>query len=529
MASVIIVGSGPSAAGAALALAGRGHEILVLDLGTELESDHRGIVEQLAVEPAADWAPDQVAAISQQPVASSRNSLPQKRTYGSDYPFRDVGQLHGMRFLNGANSAPISSAYGGFSNVWGAQVMPFSRATFDTWPVEWADMARAYTAVLDEVPLAAETDDLAEIFPLLTPHSRPLPQLSKRSQRVLDAYARHRTELNRAGVTVGRARLALRAPDCVRCGLCMTGCPYGLIYSAAQTFDRLRKENLVRYRPGVLVTRVGEDADGPFVVVTDLPSGQRETLRADRVFVGAGGIGSTRLALASLDRPPARLELAESLQFAVPFLSRTSTGDPRRDSDFTLNQFNILLDFDDEHYSTAHVHCYPYNPSVLGALPGPLPAFDRLAGQFLGRLTIGLGYLPSWASPPIQLTVGPAAANGLPSLTIGSDGPGSTPLMLAPVLTRLKQLGRRLDLYPVAAQVQLAASGKSYHFGGSFPHRNQASAANPSSDPLGRLAGWSNIHLIDGSVLPSVPSTTFTLTVMANAHRIATAALGGSA
>jgi choline dehydrogenase-like flavoprotein len=37
---------------------------------------------------------------------------------------------------------------------------------------------------------------------------------------------------------------------------------------------------------------------------------------------------------------------------------------------------------------------------------------------------------------------------------------------------------------------------------------------------LGRIGDFRNVHLIDGSVLPSVPSTTFTLTVMANAHRI---------
>jgi len=37
---------------------------------------------------------------------------------------------------------------------------------------------------------------------------------------------------------------------------------------------------------------------------------------------------------------------------------------------------------------------------------------------------------------------------------------------------------------------------------------------------LGRLGKWENIHLIDASVFPNVPATTFTLTIMANAHRI---------
>jgi hypothetical protein len=93
------------------------------------------------------------------------------------------------------------------------------------------------------------------------------------------------------------------------------------------------------------------------------------------------------------------------------------------------------------------------------------------------------------------------------------------------VLRRLRRLGRRLDLHPVTPQVQLAASGKSSHFGGSFPHRRRPPADEPSTDGLGRIPGWQRIHLVDGAVLPSVPSTTFTLTVMANAHRIASAAV----
>lgn len=44
-------------------------------------------------------------------------------------------------------------------------------------------------------------------------------------------------------------------------------------------------------------------------------------------------------------------------------------------------------------------------------------------------------------------------------------------------------------------------------------------------DLLGRPHGLSNVHLVDSSVFPSLPATTITLSVMANAHRIGTAAL----
>ena len=95
-------------------------------------------------------------------------------------------------------------------------------------------------------------------------------------------------------------------------------------------------------------------------------------------------------------------------------------------------------------------------------------------------------------------------------MRVVSDG---RPAMLRSVLRRLTALGPKLDLYPVLPMVRLSGPGKSYHFGSTFPHGD-------GSDLLGRIGTLRNVHLIDGSVLPSVPSTTFTLTVMANAHRI---------
>jgi choline dehydrogenase-like flavoprotein len=73
----------------------------------------------------------------------------------------------------------VSGTLGGFSTVWGAQIMPFSRATFDRWPFGWDEIEPHYRAVLAEVPLAGEDDDYAEDFRLLSACA-PLPPASAR-------------------------------------------------------------------------------------------------------------------------------------------------------------------------------------------------------------------------------------------------------------------------------------------------------------------------------------------------------------
>ncbi len=526
MTSVIVVGSGPAAAGACLALLEAGDvRVTVVDVGGQLEADNASARDRLSAAVPAQWSPIDLDVIREQPVAEVAGQLPQKRAYGSDFPFRDLGQLKGVQSGPDANASVVSSAFGGFSNVWGAQVMPFSRSTFARWPVGWDEIEPHYRAVLQEVPLAADSDDLEEIFPLLGP-SRSLPPLADRSAEVLKRYAQHRAKLRDQGVIVGRARLAFHAENCVRCGLCMTGCPYSLIYSASHTFSRLIKQQAIDYRPGLLVQQVGERDGLAFVRVKELASGTYSELTADRVLLAGGGIGTTRMVLGSMAAPPAEVLMQESVQFVMPFLSARPVADPRRmdQSTFTLNQFNILLD-DGEGYDTSHIHCYPYNPAFSDALPGFLrkPQAQAVATQVLRRTTAGLGYLPSWASPKVRITYRRGADGALPDLTVQADGE-RRPAMLRTVMKRLLRAAPALDLWPVVPQTRLSGAAKSYHFGGSFAH-SAGGASRTTTDTLGRIADWSRIHLIDGSVLPSVPSTTFTLTVMANAHRIATEAV----
>ena len=179
------------------------------------------------------------------------------------------------------------------------------------------------------------------------------------------------------------------------------------------------------------------------------------------------------------------------MQFLVPFVSRRTTGDPRGQQDFTLNQFNLLLKYDDEAYTTSQVHCYPYNPAIAEALPSWLP--PSWNGAVLGRITAGLGYLPSWRSPQMRVDLGARHRDALPDITIRVVS-NRRPPMLASVLRRLTALGPKLDLFPVLPMVRMSGPGKSYHFGSTFPHGN-------GSDLLGRIGHFRNVHLIDGSVL----------------------------
>ena len=519
--SVLIIGSGPAAAGAALALLDDPTvSITIVDVGITLEDENAAARDRLASTDESSWGAEDLETIQHQPVTVGDGRLPQKRTYGSDYPFRDLGQQQGLHGPTGATPPIVSAAYGGFSNVWGAQTMPFSRPTFDSWPVSLDDLRPHYAVALTEMNVSGQEDALSRLFPHIVPPA-PLPPVSKRTSAVLSAYTEHQSSIESLGITVGHARVALQSSACTRCGLCMTGCPTQLIYSASQTIDRLLATGRVTYRSATMAVRLAEDEQGPLVVVKDVASGDLETLRADRIFVGCGGMGTTQLVLGSIGPATQSLELLESVQFLLPAVSLRPADDLRRERNFTLNQFNMVYDDSGTGLDLVQVHFYPNSPAMEREFPDLLQgrAFAGLRGAALRRLSVGLGYLPSWASPTITIHSRTTGSSSLPELTIERENPKMPP-MLRRFITAMVKASPSLDLWPVVPMVSVSAATKSYHFGGTFPL--SATSGGYRTDRLGRLEQWRHIHLIDGSVFPSIPATTFTLTVMANAHRIAT-------
>ena len=422
----------------------------------------------------------------------------------------------------------VSGAFGGFSNIWGAQIMPFSSATFDRWPIAVADMEPHYQTALREMTLAGEDDDLSELFPLWG-LARPLPPPGARTARVLNRYRARRALVRSHGITLGRARLAFRSEDCTRCGLCMTGCPYRLIYTSAHTFDRLRAENRVTYRAGLLAVHLEEIDGRPSVVARHATTGRLERVSADRVFVACGGLGTTRLVLGSLGLFDRAVFLQESAQFVLPALSARPVRDPRTARDFTLNQFNLLYDAAGDGVDLCQVHFYEYNPAFLASFPRILrdPKSEPLLRSLLGRISVGLGYLPGWGSPRVKVVARRSGGDGerLPDLEVDREAEARVgwPPMLRQLVRGMVKVAPALDLWPVVPMISLSGAAKSYHFGASFPH--ERGRTETTTDRTGRLGAWDNIHLVDASVFPNVPATTFTLTIMANAHRIATETL----
>jgi len=522
---IYVVGSGPAGISAAVALLERGKRVTMLDAGTDLEPARQAVVARMQGQPWHDWADEDVAALKEGMTPSSKG-VPVKYAYGSDFPYRDGTDSFPL-IKHGVDTSP-SLARGGLSNVWGASLLPYRAEDMEGWPLAIEDLVEHYRSVFSFMNLSGTWDCLADLFPLYAERPQPL-QASEQARALLNEFAQHREALRSAGVRFGQSRLAVRAmpegdqPGCAYCGLCMYGCPYGLIYSSTSTLPRLQANERFAYIGGVVVETVREVPGGVTIEGRSRVTGEALRWKGDRVCLACGTIMTTRVLLASLEAYDRPVRLADSQYFMFPLLRFRKSGCARQERLHTLSQVFLEILDDTVSRPTVHLQLYTYNEMFLGAMKamvGPLfPVLKWPVHQMVERMILAQGFLHSDLSPFIEVVLN-HPQEGRPGVLQlhGRVREVDTRAIIRRVVEKVRQQSLHLKAMPVGRMLQIAQPGRSFHSGGSFPMRRRP--AEFESDLLGRPRGLERVHAVDSTVFPSIPATTITLTVMANAHRI---------
>ncbi len=518
MESVIVIGSGPAAAGCVAGLLANGKKrITVLDIGSRLPASQLQLVEQAASLTIANWSPELRTALYPNHYESPNSALPDKLVLGSDYPLADYGQMSGVSWVDGKHPNVVSGALGGFSNIWGGQAYPFSSWALRKWPDSGRSMPAAYTAIRKLFPIAGQADSLLEYLPGYGPLS-PLPELAVRTQRMLHALQNQQSFLRGFGIHVGATRVALDSTRCVQCGLCNGGCVWDLIFSSRHLFYEWINQKRITYRDGIKVESLTETESGATVNATTR-HGEHRTFFANRIFLGAGAVGTSKIVLNSLP-DLGELMMQECRQLIVPLMFYRPAPIPQACDTFALGQAGMY--FSPLSSQEAFLQLYPYDPSFVSALPQFMRRYQLPTNTLLRHLAVGLLYFNSEQSPCITIKPSRLSHHQTQLELSGTSLSKHAPIVEA-AFRQLRIAGKHGGFFPILPLTRVAPAGRSYHWGGQFPYH--ADSTSPlCSDRFGRLSAWRNVHLIDASTFPTLGPTGFLLTIMANAYRIATEA-----
>lgn len=513
---ILIIGAGPAGTSAALALAGSGLRVRLLDAGpsggapVSLPPDRDLLT--MRRDDAAQWQ-WQVGAAFAALRAAAGNS-PKLRIPGLMRVFAGYAEANRIEGLDGFQVVGALAA-GGLSNAWGCgvaafdadELAPLSAARLSAMAASYARVARRMGlsgAAADELSALLGVDDWA---------APALPMDALHTQLA----TRHRP--GQADFRLGRARVAVlstpsddptRLPCDLR-GLCLWGCPRRSTWSAALDLPAIRRagiaiEQAVQVRA---LVRVGDgwQAEGHV-------DGAPVQFRARRILLAAGTLASTRLVLAALPSPPAEVALQSNPTAAFLALSPSRLGAGPEQA-FGLAQLSFAALAEGASPAWGNLFSTAGLPvsEFLGYLPASRRAGLPLLRALLPACSVGNVFLPGGLSAH-RASLGPAG-----ELRVrGGFAEGMTARMASARQTVAGGL-RRAGAWMLPGSFVAAAPGADLHYAATLPMRSAPQAHETTVD--GEVAGLPGLFVVDGAALPGLPAKAHTLTIMANADRIA--------
>lgn len=511
---VIIVGSGPAGVSAAFPLVDFGLRVLMVDGGNGSP----------VVPPTGQFLNLRCQDYGQSDWMIGRNFHALRETDAVSPKLRVP--THAAVFENFATANRIvaddfvavgSLAPGGLSNAWGCGVARMTDKELASFPVTPAEMHSSYAAVAKRIGVSGGLgDDLSEFFGLDEWSHGTVP-IDNLQDSILLRYKSKRAALLKNGFRLGRARVAvLTSPQadrqaCNLCGNCLWGCERRALYAATDDLQRLDGRQGFFYKPGFLVERVESRRDSVaiFGVGTDGP----EELRARRVFLAAGTLASTRLALQTINHiKPVRMQSCPTAAFML-WLPRHLGR--RHEPSFGLGQLSFSLDLD------ADIQAFG---SLFNTTGIPVSEFARhmpfgkrysvdLLASLLTSCVVGNLFLPgSLSDVSLQL-------DRHDQLVIRGGFRAEVEILMKEAKKSLRKDFMRLGALLMPMSFKVGKPGSDIHYAASLPMSNKPVLGQ--TDQFGELAGTDGIHVVDGASLSYLPAKSHTLTIMANAERIA--------
>jgi hypothetical protein len=413
---------------------------------------------------------------------------------------------------------------GGLTNFWGAEIQLFDEADMPLPDEAWRELRLSYRRIADLVPISGVLNHGQNALDWSGLVSHPPMPLPASVRRILAFCESAPTQGECAYTAVRPSLLAVRTARsfdggaCTLCGGCLWGCKEGAIFSAAHKMGSLSANRRVQFDPGWFVEQIRRHNHG-FLLTLRAPESQTmKTVRVDRVLLAAGAPVSTRLAFDCAGLYDEWFHFGHTFGFAFAMLVPRFLGSVLPDVghamavlNWEVSGRNLLNRVGGSFYLPTGLP----DSEVIRFMPFTRPGAVAIWKHLRGAILIGHGFLSSEFS---QTSVRIRRSDR--HLEFRTETSESAPAEVAKAIKILRRRLRRAGAIIVPASLKMMPAGADFHYGASLPHLGKSRNA---TDILGQLHGLEGLHVIDGAVLPRLPSRHPTFTVMANADRIARA------
>jgi len=522
---VVIIGSGPAGVSAAFPLVEKGVRVLMLNAG---QYDHSSVelyksdtLRKLR-QSSRFWKITIGERYEQ--FRDDDGSPPKHRVPSYLKTFAEFKQRYTICTEN--FSVYGSLERGGLSNIWGTGVSMFDDNDLQDYPISHRDLRRSYQRVTQRIGVSGANDDDLSAFhgyeeslqPPLVPHGNA--QLLYRRYRTRSGLA------HRRGVFLGHNRMATLTRNhqgrqgCVNCSLCAYGCASQSMWSARYDLAKLLEFPNFSYRSGAFVTHLRRLEEDYVIYMGADPHHIADEIKTQQVVLASGTIGSARLVLDALNLyDESRTLLNNPIAAFALFVPRWRISSLLDEDVLGSSQLSYYVTMSDssERYASGHLFLADTfsTTEYLTYMPFPYPLSRQIVRRLQPTLLIGTCYLGSSYSRNTMCL----SSSG--DLKISGGHTSSAAPAFKAAINRLASALIRYNIYLIPGSITMDKIGVDVHYAGTVPMRDTPCIGEANS--LGEVQGLPGVYVVDGSALTSLPSKLHTLTIMANADRIATA------
>ena len=403
---------------------------------------------------------------------------------------------------------------GGWSNYWGTTFLPWTQRDIELMGYDYKEFASAYTEVAKNIAIQGSKDSEISFYPNYTQYVQS-GQKSRIAQQILENHKRQIKRDSHSGYQFFESRLGVSQLNtnsslgCIQCGSCLAGCPYGHIFNAYNEILKLNLRNLNEIF-GTKITSITYSGEK-----ISLHSGSKSFHDFDYVFVAAGVIQTALILSNSI--PIKKLSTLETPMTLIPsFYFRKFTKNPEVLNSRAITLSEIFVSkISPKGNCTGSGQIYSMNPelrSKLGVLGKWIP--DSLAR----RILITMYFFEPNRNNRIEIQ----NAAQLPRYTNKQKYQHRRSFREY----RLKLLELGFVSFPI--NIFMRKKGDSYHFGGLF-EQSSTGVPNRVVDNDGNLKkefNLPNVYCVDASSLCEPRPGPITYSLMANAFRITNKVLG---
>lgn len=382
-------------------------------------------------------------------------------------------------------------------------------------------MLPSYERVARRIGVSGRNDDdLSDFFGLDEWAQRPIA-LDLLHSGILARYEGRRAKFRQLNIRMGRPRMAALADDlagrkaCDLSSNCLWGCSREALYNARFDMAELKGKPTLRHLGGTVADRLAKQGDEWIVHVHDRLSGAAFEVRSKTILLAAGCIASARFVLDHLDLVGKPVQFFSNPTAAFLAWIPAALGASQQDG-FASSQLAMAFT-SNEGEDIAYAGLFSTQGLPVSEFLDFLPLAKRYGIDVMRHLlpscVVGNVFFPGSLSEH-QLTIAE-------DRSLHVRGRFSADLDTA-FQTVSQSLGKAMwavgGVVPPGACI-LSPPGTDVHYAGSLPMKARPEPGQ--SDAFGEIAGMPGVFSIDGASLPSLPAKSHTLTIMANADRIA--------